>query len=183
VSTGIIVFIIAALAIAIMAVVGRAEYNKRKLRRSFGPEYDRVVREHGNLRAVDRELLRRKRLHDSLSLQTISAQDQEFYTTSWQHLQGGFLDDPVLALGSAEQLVAKLLDARGYPSADQNEQLSLLSVKHAKMLADYREAQLTSRRAQMDPASTSTEDIRKALLHCRALFDGVLAAPGAVAAR
>src|SRR5690348_13065276 len=107
-----------------MAVAARREYEKRQVRTSFGPEYARVKTEHGGTRAADRELTRRAQMHNKLRLEPISADDQDFYATSWEHVQGGFLDDPVVALSGAEQLIARVLAARGYPASDNGEQLA-----------------------------------------------------------
>ena len=116
-STGVTIMIVAvALVIAATAMAGGVEYGKRKLRSSFGPEYHRVSRELGSRRSADRELQRRTRTHAELAVQPISTDDQEYYATCWEHVQGGFLDDPVVALGGAEQLVVKVLHARATPA-------------------------------------------------------------------
>jgi len=160
------------------AAGGWVRYTKRRLRASFGPEVLTVARqENGNVRDVDRELRRRKNLHDDLDLHPISAQDQELYAASWKRLQGEFLDDPSASLTLAAQLVATVLDARGYPGGDTEEQLALLSVEHANSLADYRAAQRTSRRAEQNPDSIPTEEFRQALLSYHAMFTELLTQP------
>ena len=171
----IVITIIVAVVLIGSAVGGWFRYDKRRLRASFGPEYETVAQIHDTPREVDRELRRRKSVHGELDLRPISVEDQKFYATSWEHLQGDFLDDPTLSLISAEQLVTKLLDARGYPGADPDEQIALLSVEHANTLADYRTAQQISRHAQATPASTPTEDRRQALLSYHAFFNELLA--------
>jgi len=179
----IIIVIIVAVIFVGSAFGGWTRYKQRKLRASFGPEFETVAREHDTPRLVDRELRRRKSLHSELSLQPINEQDQEYYTTSWDHLQSGFLDDPAMALGSAEQLVEKLLDVRGYPGAGHEEQIALLSVEHAHALTDYRAAQYVSRRAKANPASTPTEDLRQALLSYHVLFTELLAGASVATSR
>ena len=114
---GIIIAIATAILLLGSTAAGWAGHKKRSLRTSFGPEYETVVQEHDTKQDVDRELLRRKRLYDRLSLHAISVDDQEYYSTVWERLQAGFLDDPALALSSAGQLVSQLLDARGYLGA------------------------------------------------------------------
>ncbi|HEY3870414.1 MAG TPA: hypothetical protein VGM10_18755 [Actinocrinis sp.] len=180
---GTIIVIIAAVLLFGSAAIGRASRRKRSLRRSFGPEYETVAREHDSRQEVDRELLRRKRLHDELSLHTISVDDQEYFATSWEHVQSEFLDDPAVAVRSAGRLVTRLLDTRGYPVDDPGEQLALLSVKHANMLADYRRAQRISEHTLGTSAPVPTEELRQALLSYHALSNELLAAPGALAAR
>ena len=139
-----------------MAYAARREYAKRQIRSSFRPEYDRVNVEHGGTRGADQELTRRAQMHNKLRLEQISADDQDFYATSWEHTHGGFLDDPAVALASAERLIARLLAARGYPAGDNGEHLALLSVQHGDVLAGYRQARSVSERLATEPASVST---------------------------
>jgi len=180
---GIIIAIIAAVLFLGAAALGWAGYRRRSLRKSFGPEYETVAQEHDSKKEVDQELLRRKRRHDTLRLHAISMDDQKYYVSSWEHLQGEFLDDPALALSSAGQLVSQLLDARGYPGEDPAEQLALLSVEHAGILADYRRAQRISQHTRGTSAPIPTEEIRQALLAYHTLFNELMAVPGALAAR
>lgn len=180
---GIIIAIIAAALLLASGMLGWINHRRRRLRKSFGLEYETVAQECDSKQEVDRELLRRKRLHDTLRLRAISVNDQKYYISSWEHLQGGFLDDPALALSSAGQLVSQLLDARGYPGENPVEQLALLSVKHADTLADYRRAQRISEHARSKSAATPTEEIRQALLTYHTLFNELMAVPGALASR
>jgi len=180
---GIIIAIIAAVLLLGLAALGWIGLEKRSLRRSFGVEYETVAQEHDTRQEVDRELLRRRRRHDTLRLQAISVNDQEYYATSWEHLQGEFLDDPALALNAAGQLVSQLLDARGYPGDDPRERLALLSVKHAATLGDYRRARQISEHVRTKSLATPTEEIRQALLTYHTLFNELMAVPGALAAR
>ena len=179
----IVVTLIVAAVLIVTSAGGWLRYERRKLRASFGPEYETVAREHDTPRQVDRELRRRKNMHAELSVQEISEQEREYFTSSWENLQGGFLDSPSVSLVSAEQLIARLLDAKGYPGADSDEQLALLSVEHAEPLADYRAAQQISKHAKADPESTSTEELRQALVFYHALFNELLADPEAAATR
>src|ERR1044071_4999051 len=91
------------LVIAVVVYGYRRENAKRRIRTSFGPEYARLKDEYGGARAADRELARRRQMHGTLRLEPISADDRDFYTTSWEHVRGGFLDDPAVALSGAEQ--------------------------------------------------------------------------------
>ena len=173
----ILITIIVALVLIGAAVGGWIRYSKRRLRASFGPELRTVAEEQGSPRKVDRELRRRKKQHDALDLREISPEDQAYYATTWEHLQGEFLDDPSLALTEAERLVARLLEARGYPGHDAQEQLALLSVEHAESLAGFRAAQDVSRRAAVDPTRIPTEELRQAMLSYLTLFNELLADP------
>jgi hypothetical protein len=197
----IVLVIVLVIVIACVATAFWVTHARRELRASFGPEYDQLVQERGGARAADRELLRRTSEYKKLNLQPIEAQELETYLDTWEHLQGGFIDDPVFALSSAEQLVTRMLDARGYPGDDPQERVALLSVEYGDRVAEYRTAREINQRAQQgkaaqvtesepatygaDAAGTaavgsvaSTEEIRKALLSYRALFNEVMAASG-----
>jgi hypothetical protein len=178
----IIVLAAVVLVIAVAAYGIRYEYAKRQIRASFGPEYARVKSDYGSTRAADRELARRSRMHNSLRLEPISADDRDFYVTSWEHIRGGFLENPVAALSGAEQLTARLLRARGYPVGDRGEQLALLSVQHGGALAEYRQALWVSERVRADAAAMPTEVKREALMHYQTFFEDLLTEPGAVVA-
>lgn len=168
--------------VLIAAAVGGRAYSQRRLRASFGPEVETVAREHGSRREVDRELRRRKKRHAALELRTISIEDRESYATSWEHVQAEFLDDPALALTSAERLVAQVLEARGYPGGDTEEQIALLSVEYAHSLADYRTAHEVARRAHEDVAGIPTEELRQAMLSYLTLFNELLDEPSTATA-
>ena len=175
--TVLIVIIVVVVLLAVGAV-GWTNYSKRRLRASFGPEVQTVAQEHESPREVDRELRRRKKQHDALQLNTISAADQENYATAWEQVQGEFLTEPSLALTHAEQLVATVLEVRGYPGAEPEEQLALLSVEYADSLAGYRTAQQVSRRAAEDSANIPTEELRQAMLSYLTLFNELLTDSG-----
>ena len=179
----IIIFVALVLFIAVVGTYGRRESAKRQIRASFGPEYARVRSEYGGTRAADRELARRNQMHDRLSLEPISANDRDVYTASWEHIRGGFLDDPGFALSQAGQLIARLLEAKGYPIDDRGEQLALLSVQHQGALADYRQALWVSERVRNDPASLPTEVKREALMQYQTLFEDLLTGSGEVVPR
>jgi hypothetical protein len=174
----ILITIIVVAVLLVVGAVGWTGYSKRRLRASFGPEVQAVARDHESPREVDRELRRRKKEHDALQLRTITPQDQENYAAAWEQAQGEFLNDPALALAHAEQLVAAVLEARGYPGGETEEQLALLSVEYADSLADYRAAQQVSRRALGEPANISTEELRQAMLSYLTLFNELLTDSG-----
>jgi hypothetical protein len=116
-------------------------------------------------------------------LEPISVDDQDSYATSWEHVRSDFPDDPAVALNGAEQLIAELLAARGYPVDDQGKQLALRSVQRGETLAGYREAQSVSERMRLDPARVTTEQKRTALMQYQVFFGDLLTVPGAAAPR
>ena len=92
----------------------------------------------------------------------------------WEEAQIQFVDDPSEAVGTADKLVTQLITELGYPTAEYDERLADLSVEHASTLEHYREAHEISERSATGLAST--EDLRLALVHYRALFADLLGA-------
>jgi hypothetical protein len=64
---------------------------------------------------------------------------------------------------------------RGYPTEDYEQILADLSVEHATTLDHYRAAHQVS--LQAEGGTASTEDLRQAMLHYRALFGDLLGKP------
>jgi len=79
-----------------------------------------------------------------------------------------FVDAPETAVTTADELTTRLIAERGYPTGDYDDQLATLSVGHAQTLEHYRDAHAISERSKNGEAST--EDLRQALVHYRALF-------------
>jgi hypothetical protein len=73
---------------------------------------------------------------------------------------------------AGDDLVGRLVADRGYPTDDYERQLAVLSVEHARPLAHYRDAHEIFLRGQEGKAST--EELRQALVHYRALFADLL---------
>ena len=145
------------------------------LRRRFGPEYDRTVARHGGRRAAERELRARERRHHELDIRPLDDADRELYREQWIMVQEQFVDSPEAALTQADRLVVKLMGDRGYPTEGFDERVAHLSVEHGRTIDYYRRGHEISSRAALGQAST--EDMRQAMVHYRALFEDLLAMP------
>ena len=167
-----IVLIIVVLVIIAAIVYGVQAGRRKKLQSTFGPEYDRVVADAGNRTEAEKELRDREKRHAELELKELSPESQQRYRAAWEEVQIQFVDDPSQAVGTADELVTKLITERGYPTAEYDERLADLSVEHANTLQHYREAHEISERNAAGKAST--EDLRLALVHYRALFADLL---------
>jgi len=167
-----IVLIIVVLVIIAAIVYGVQAARRKKLQSTFGPEYDRVVADTGNRTEAEKELRDREKRHAELELKELSPESQQRYRAAWEEVQIQFVDDPSQAVGTADELVTKLITERGYPTAEYDERLADLSVEHANTLEHYREAHGISERNAAGQAST--EDLRLALVHYRALFADLL---------
>lgn len=169
-----IVVAVIVLAVAAAAVFVGRNRSRRRLQERFGPEYDRTVEESGSREAAEKELLERERRHAELTLTPLSAESRTRYSTEWERVQAMFIDSPVAAVAEADELVTQLIAERGYPAENYEEQLSHLSVEHANTLGHYRDAHAISVASARGEAST--EQLRKALVHYRALFGELLEA-------
>ncbi|MFC9993970.1 hypothetical protein [Nocardia sp. NPDC127526] len=169
--TIIIVAAVIALA-ALLAVALIPRLRSRRLRDRFGPEYDRTVQHAQNRRVAERELTEREKRHEQLQLRDLSEDEKRRYTMQWAQVQEQFIDDPVAALTNADHLVTAVMTDRGYPAEDYNRQLETLSVEHAQPLEQYRIAHdITGRAGQ---GQVTTEDMRTAIVHYRALFEDLM---------
>jgi hypothetical protein len=146
-----------------------------RLRRRFGPVYERAVARHDNRRTAERELRDRERRHHELDIQPLDANERARYREHWIQVQEQFVDSPEAALGQADRLVIKLMGDRGYPTEDFDQRVRYLSVEHGRTIDYYRRGHEISARAESDVAST--EDMRQAMVHYRALFEDLLAVP------
>jgi hypothetical protein len=162
----VIVVLLAAIAFGVQAS------RRRRLQKTFGPEYDRVVADTGSRADAEKELRERERRHAELELRPLSPESQARYAAAWEEVQIQFVDNPEEAVTTADDLVTRLIGERGYPTGDYDDQLANLSVEHARTLGHYRDAHDISLRNQRGEAST--EDLRQALVHYRALFADLL---------
>ncbi|MDT4991866.1 MAG: hypothetical protein QOH97_1758 [Actinoplanes sp.] len=168
----VIILIVVVLVIVAAIVFGIQASRRRQLQETFGPEYDRVVADTGNRSDGEKELREREKRHAEFELKALSTESKATYSNAWEEVQIDFVDHPEQAVATADDLVTRLIDERGYPTAGYDDQLANLSVDHARTLGHYRDAHAISLRSQKGEAST--EDLRQALVHYRALFADLL---------
>jgi hypothetical protein len=168
----VIILIIVIVVILAAIVLGVQRSRRRRLQNTFGPEYERAVADTGSRADAEKELRERERRHAELELRPLSAESQARYSAAWEEVQIQFVDNPKQAVTTADDLVTRLIGERGYPTGDYDDQLANLSVEHARTLGHYRDAHEISLRNQRGEAST--EDLRQALVHYRALFADLL---------
>lgn len=167
-----VVAVAALLAIAVWLLMRRRK--TAALRARFGPEYDRLLQAKRSPADAERELLQRERRVQSFSLRTLNRDEVEACTQSWRMVQARFVDEPGTAVNDADRLIEEVMRARGYPVETTERRLEDLSVEHADVLNHYRSGrEIVVRHARGD---ASTEDLRKAMVHFRALFDELVGA-------
>lgn len=168
----IVILIVIVLVIIAVGLLVQRRMRSRSLQKTFGPEYDRVVAEQDSRPAAERELRERERRHAELELTPLSAESKARYAAAWEEVQIRFVDAPEDAVGTADDLVTRLIAERGYPTGNYDDQVAHLSVQHAETLQHYRDAHEISDRNQRGEATT--EDLRQALVHYQALFADLL---------
>jgi len=174
----VIMVVIAVVIVAALAGVGYLAWTQvrsQRLRRRFGPEYDHAVERHGGRAAAEKELRSREQRHQELEIRDLEPEQRELYREQWVHVQEQFVDTPEGALEQADRLVTVVMGERGYPTGEFEERASHLSVEHGRTLDHYRRGHDISARAAHKEAST--EDLRQAMVHYRALFEDLLAVP------
>jgi len=166
------VVIIAIIAVAAIAFVTSRKRRSLKLRERFGPEYDRVVREQGDTRKAEGVLEFREKRREKFKIRPLSATDRSNFEVRWREVQARFVDDPRGAVTVADSLVTDVMQARGYPIGEFEQRASDLSVDYPLIVDNYRAAHDIALRHSAGKAST--EDLRQAMVHYRALFQELL---------
>ena len=161
--------------LAMIAVGAWFVYQKKqslKLQERFGPEYNRTVNELGSRTKGESELKAREKRVERLEILPLAPPEAARFSEAWHALQGRFVDNPKGVVVQAEQLVRELMAKRGYPMGDFERRAGDISVDHPDVVANYRSAQAIAVREQR--GSADTEELRKAVVHYRALFDELL---------
>jgi hypothetical protein len=165
-STGAIIgIIIAAIVVVAAIVVASAELRRARMRRQFGPEYDRLAQELGSKKKADAELAARQRRVEALNIHELSPDQQASYSGDWTAVQERFVDAPAEAVSAAGTLIWNVMRDRGYPADDRNASMEALTVYHARSLDGYRQT------AELRTESATTEELREAMIRYRALFE------------
>lgn len=145
---------------------------RRHLKEQFGPEYEHAVAEEGKQRKADSELRRREKRREELAIRPLPPGARERYLAEWHDAQARFVDSPSLALEEADELVARVMQERGYPMEDFEQRAADVSVDHPEVVENYRNAH--GIRIADQRGEASTEDRRRAMVHYRALFEDLL---------
>ena len=164
--------------VAVLALLGLATWlmqhrnQSQRLQQRFGSEYARVVERFGSREKAEAELRAREERVERMRLEALTPSDAARFAQEWKLLQSHFVDNPSATLADADRLVRELMLRRGYPMADFERRAADISVDHPAVVENYRAAHDIALRDQR--AETSTEDLRRAVVHYHALFDDLL---------
>jgi len=168
-----LIILIAVLAVGCAVVAWYLQSQRtHHLRDRFGPEYDRIRSNAPNVRAAEAELASREKRVEKLHIRPLTSEERTRFTEVWGHVQTLFVDDPKGAIAEADRLVNDVMSARGYPMADFEQRASDISVDHPGVVEHYRAARVIADRH--GKGNASTEDLRQAIIHYRALFEDLL---------
>lgn len=144
----------------------------KRLQDQFGPEYERTVSEIGNRRQAEDELEARLDHVQSLEIRPLSAEETERFRREWLAAQAQFVDEPLAAVQKANRLIKEVMNARGYPVDDFERRAADISVDYPDLVRDYRELHAIATKG--DDEDVTTEEMRQAMVHARALFEDLV---------
>ena len=102
--------------------------------------------------------------------------ERERFREKWHELEARFVDHPGEAVVEADRLVGRVLSVEGYPVLDFDQQVADVSVNHATVVENYREAhRIAVKNAQGRAADT--ESLRLAMLQYRTVFEDLAGRP------
>jgi hypothetical protein len=167
-----VVAVIAVLAIAVGVWMYMQKKRTERLRSRFGPEYERVVETDGDRRRAESVLEERQKRIEKLDIRPLPVEDRRRFQEAWTRDQALFVDDPKGAVAEADRLIGDVMKTRGYPVGNFEQRAADISVDYPMVVENYRIAHDIAIRDRRGEAGT--EDLRKAMVHYRALFDELL---------
>ena len=165
------------LAIAVIAIAAGIWFyyqrnSSKRLKERFGPEYDRTVDRLNNRDEAEKELRARETRVTRYKIVALSKEDSRRYHDKWIAVQSQFVDEPKVAVSEANFLIQEVMRKRGYPVSDFEQSAADLSVEHPVVVENYRAANSIAERNKRGAADT--EELRRALVSYRALFEDLL---------
>lgn len=168
---GIIVVVVLVVIVAAIMIYRSREADR--LRKAFGPEYDREVEEAGSRSKAAAELHKREKRVEKLDIRPLAPEQRKAFIGEWQDVQVGFVDNPEKSIALADALVAEVMKARGYPVDNFEQRAADISVEHPGLVSNYRAAHEIAVRHRQGKAGT--EDLRAAFIGYRSMFEELLA--------
>jgi hypothetical protein len=175
-----IIAVIAVVALIVIALIVW-EFNRRRTRRlraQFGPEYDRTVAEVGARSKAEARLAERSERVHKLDIRPLTPDERTRYVEEWGRVQAHFVDAPAGAVAEADQLLGDVMATCGYPVGNFEQRAADISVDHAVVAQNYRTAHEIALRQASGRATT--EELRRAMIHYRTLFDELVSMPRAI---
>jgi hypothetical protein len=162
------IVVIAAIVAFVVAFTRLRVRRTEELRQRFGTEYEHTIARTGDVRRAEAALEARETRVERLRIRPLTADEIRRFTTEWQNVQARFVDEPAGALMQADRLIGDVMATRGYPIGNFEQRVDDISVDHPNVVINYRAARGIAEEHARHPVST--EDMRQAMVHYRALF-------------
>lgn len=164
---------------AIVGSIFTRRNKTEKLQDKFGAEYDHTVQAMGGEKKAQTELKERQKHVEALDIRPLTVPERERYLADWAAVQSKFVDEPGKAVLDADRLIMEVMQLRGYPVADFEQRAADLSVDYPALVTNYRAARVIAIKNETHEAET--EELRKAMIHYRSLFEELLSVEPVVA--
>lgn len=171
-TTLIVIIVIVVIVLVALVLLMRQRQQTQRIQQKFGPEYDRTVEQAGGRKEAEKELQERTKRREELQIRPLDPGAREEYSQQWRQTQERFVDNPQLSVREADLLVARVMQDRGYPVGDFEQRARDVSVDHSSVVSEYRAAHDIS--TLNDREGATTEQLREAMVHYRALFSELL---------
>jgi hypothetical protein len=129
-TTTVIILAIVLLLIAVAAFFYFRQRRSENLRKQFGPEYKRAVKQYGDQRKAEAELAEREKRVRKLDIRGLTRDEKNRFADNWKKTQARFVDAPSPAVSEADSLVKELMLARRYPVGEFQQRAADISVDH-----------------------------------------------------
>jgi hypothetical protein len=168
-------WLIGLLVVAVIVAAGLAAWFYMQKRRTdelstrYGDEYRHTVEKTGDRRKAESDLEAREERVRGLDIRPLSSDQRRDFIRRWEQVQADFVDDPRGSIGDADRLLIEVMETRGYPVGDFERRAEDISVDHPRVVQHYRAAHAVAARHEQD--GVETEDLRRAMVDYRALFE------------
>jgi FtsZ-interacting cell division protein ZipA len=166
----VVVLVIAAIILALVMTTRRRRTSG--LKGQFGPEYKHAVDEYGSPHKAEAELQARQKRVGAFDLHPLAPEARDRFAEQWKQTQAEFVDAPDQAVADADRLVKQVMEQRGYPVGDFEQRAADISVDHPNVVTNYRTAHEIA--LKQEKGTATTEDLRQAMVHYKALSDDLL---------
>jgi hypothetical protein len=173
-STYIIIIVVVVLVVLglILGPIFSRRQRSGRYQDKFGPDYDHTVKTMGNAKKAQTEMDERQAHFETLDIHPLSLAEREQYLAEWSVVQAKFIDEPAQATVEADHLIMAVMQARNYPVSDFEQRAADISIKYPDLVSNYRAAREIAVKNEHHKADT--EELRKALVYYRSLFDELL---------
>ena len=154
--------------LVVLGIVARVRARRARLEERFGPEYHHAVSSSGK-RDAERRLSEVEKEHEELRIRPLPNAARERYLEEWKQAETRFVTDPRESAATAERVIRRVLEERGYPvDGDVEDQVAHLAADHPDVAERFRHG-----RAMLENVNgaQATEDLRKALIDFRIVLD------------